>query len=245
MTSLHFRCKQFSVLACILPATAILAVSADAQGTRADYERANTLGIWTAGKVYRSRLEPKWDTEGNRLWYRNAQPGGRVEWISVDAAAAVRKAVPESEVPAEHRQTAPATPTPPQRSTDSVRQVVRRSSDSPDGKFSAFVRDNNVWLRSRAESKEFPLSTDGTATDSYSRITWAPNSKRLIAVRTKAGGDRRVTLVESSPRDQLQPKTSTYFYLKPGDEIPQPKPHLFDVEARREIPVSDALFPTP
>jgi dipeptidyl aminopeptidase/acylaminoacyl peptidase len=52
-------------------------------------------------------------------------------------------------------------------------------------------------------------------------------------------------LVESSPRDQLQPKTSTYDYLKPGDPIPLPKPHLFDVAARKEIPVSDELFPNP
>lgn len=76
-------------------------------------------------------------------------------------------------------------------------------------------------------------------------MIWAPDSKKLIAIKTKAGGDRKVTLVESSPRDQLQPKTSTYNYLKPGDPIPLPKPHLFDVEERKEIVVSDELFPNP
>ncbi|MBY0456255.1 MAG: S9 family peptidase, partial [Gemmataceae bacterium] len=74
---------------------------------------------------------------------------------------------------------------------------------------------------------------------------WSPDSKKLIAIKTKAGGDRKVTLVESSPRDQLQPKTSSYNYLKPGDPIPLPKPHLFDVENRKEIAVSDELFPNP
>lgn len=32
---------------------------------------------------------------------------------------------------------------------------------------------------------------------------------------------------------------------KPGDRIPQSKPHLFNVMARKEIPVSDALFSNP
>ncbi len=37
----------------------------------------------------------------------------------------------------------------------------------------------------------------------------------------------------------------SYPYLKAGDEIPVSKPHLFDVAAGAEVPVSDALFPTP
>jgi hypothetical protein len=128
----------------------------------------------------------------------------------------------------------------------------RRSGESPDGKWTAFIKDHNVWLRDTKTKEETQLSKDGTATDFYgtasefrTRIHWSPDSKRLVAIRTKAGGDRKVTLVESSPRDQLQPKTSTYDYLKPGDPIPLPKPHLFDIENRKEIPVSDALFPNP
>jgi dipeptidyl aminopeptidase/acylaminoacyl peptidase len=64
-------------------------------------------------------------------------------------------------------------------------------------------------------------------------------------LRTKAGGDRRVTLVESTPKDSLTPKVHSYPYLKPGDEIPQSKPHLFDIEAKKEIAIADDLFPNP
>ncbi len=118
--------------------------------------------------------------------------------------------------------------------------------ESPDGQWAAFFKENNVFLRDRKTSEEHQLSRDGTADDAYSgQVHWSPDSKKLIAVRTRKGDDRKVYLIESSPRDQLQPKLHSYDYRKPGDAIPQPKPHLFDVTSRTEIPVSDELFSTP
>jgi dipeptidyl aminopeptidase/acylaminoacyl peptidase len=76
-------------------------------------------------------------------------------------------------------------------------------------------------------------------------VYWAPDSRHFVAMRVQPGTQRRVYLVESSPEDQLQPKLDSYPYLKPGDQVPIRKPHLFDVEAKKEIPVSDALFPNP
>ncbi|HEX8465482.1 MAG TPA: prolyl oligopeptidase family serine peptidase, partial [Abditibacterium sp.] len=51
-----------------------------------------------------------------------------------------------------------------------------------------------------------------------------------------------VHLVESAPRDQLQPKLKTIDYLKPGDRVEQERVRLFDLQERREVPTSDALF---
>ena len=61
----------------------------------------------------------------------------------------------------------------------------------------------------------------------------------------KPGTQRKVYLIESSPEDQLQPKLLSYPYLKPGDNVPISKPHLFSVETKKEIPVDDALFKNP
>ncbi len=117
---------------------------------------------------------------------------------------------------------------------------------SPDRRWTALIKDHNVWLRDLASGSESAVSTDGTAGDAYDgEIFWSPDSQKLVAVRTKKGADRKVYLVESSPKDQLQPKLLSYDYLKPGDPIPLPRPHLFDAVARKEIPVSDALFPNP
>lgn len=216
-----------------------LAPPAAAQGTKADYERANSVSKWTAGKVTSAKVRPHWAPDGDRFWYRRDLPGGKKEFVLVDAVKGTRQVVEEDELPKEKAA--------PQKGDEEPTRAQRRPrrEESPDGKLVAFVKENNVWLRDAKTKEETQLSKDGTAGDGYGRAFWSPDSKRLVAIKTKAGGDRKVTLVESSPRDQLQPKTSTYPYLKPGDPIPQPKPHLFDIEAKKEIPVSDELFPNP
>ncbi len=243
------RTLSFLLLLIVVPCAA-------AQGTKADYERANSVGKWTAGKVTSAQVTPNWTPDGATFWYQNAKK----EFVLVDVVKGTREVVSEDKLPKD------AKPAPPPKKkgrgepsndddadadededTMFVRAFAqpRRGSESPDGKWSAFTKDNNVWLRDTNTKNETQLSKDGKADDSYGRVYWAQDSKKLIAIKTKAGGDRHVTLVESSPRDQLQPKTSTYFYLKPGDPIPLPKPHLFDVETAKEIPVSDELFPNP
>jgi dipeptidyl aminopeptidase/acylaminoacyl peptidase len=148
------------------------------------------------------------------------------------------------------------------------RAVAARGDNSPDGKWTVFVRDSNLFLRGLGTSNETQLTTDGCATNSYARneqanraiemeydrrdpetptpeVFWSPDSKHLVAMRHQPGTDRRVYLIESSPADQVQPKLDSYPYLKPGDNVPIRKPHLFDVETKKEIPVSDDLFKNP
>ncbi|CAN5901352.1 hypothetical protein BH11VER1_BH11VER1_11570 [soil metagenome] len=117
---------------------------------------------------------------------------------------------------------------------------------SPDGKWRAYVKESNVWLADKVSGTEFELSQDGKPGDAYTpRFSWSPDSRKLVAVRVEAGEERQVTLVESSPKDQLQPKVSTYDYFKPGDKLPHPRPQLFDINAKKKIPVSEDLFPNP
>ncbi|QJW96220.1 DPP IV N-terminal domain-containing protein [Frigoriglobus tundricola] len=250
------RALSFLALLVLVPVAA-------AQGTRADYERANSVGKWTAEKVTSAKVQPHWAPDGDTFWYTRDLPGGKKEFVLVDAVKGTREVVSEDKLPKDAK---PAPKKAPQEGADeneddtpapsffetgarknrsAAAQPRRRDNKSPDGKWTVFIKDHNVWLRDSKSKDETQLSKGGTADDSYDRVYWAPDSKKLVAIKTKAGGDRHVTLVESSPRDQLQPKTSTYFYLKPGDAIPLPKPHLFDVESAKEVPVSDALFPNP
>ncbi|WP_422927772.1 DUF885 family protein [Singulisphaera sp. PoT] len=126
------------------------------------------------------------------------------------------------------------------------RQASHRAEESPDGKWVAFLKDHDIYVRDKAKGEEHRLSNGGVDGDSYEGgVYWSPDSKKLVAIRTVKGDDRKVYLIHSSPSDQLQPKLSSYDYLKPGDKVPVSKPHLFDVAARKEIPVRDELFPTP
>jgi dipeptidyl-peptidase 4 len=234
----------------------LLAPFVAAQGTKADYERAVSVGKTAAGKVKNATIEAYWTPDGSAFYYRRDADGKR-EYVLVDTAKGTREIVTEDKLPKDAKPNAPPkkkfgfeTPEASEVREDDgeffiLAQPPGRGGMSPDGKLAAFVKDNNVWLRDTKTKEETQLSKDGKADDGYGRVIWAPDSKKLIAIRTKAGGDRKVTLVESSPRDQLQPKTSTYDYLKPGDPIPLSKPHLFDAEAKKEIAVSDELFSNP
>jgi dipeptidyl aminopeptidase/acylaminoacyl peptidase len=121
-----------------------------------------------------------------------------------------------------------------------------RGAESPDGKWVASVRENNVHLIEKATEKEKQISRDGTLSDGYDPgFFWSPDSKRLVVLKTKRVETRKVTLIESSPKDQVQPRVHTMNYAKPGDELNTTKPHLFDVENGKEIEVSDELFKNP
>jgi dipeptidyl aminopeptidase/acylaminoacyl peptidase/predicted N-acetyltransferase YhbS len=117
---------------------------------------------------------------------------------------------------------------------------------SPDGRWRAMIRTHNLWLQPAAGGEPMALSTDGTHDNSYSLpVAWSADAKRVMALITREGDHRKITLVESSPSDQVQPKLRTVGYAKPGDRIRQPQPRLFDVAARRQIPVSEVLFTNP
>jgi dipeptidyl aminopeptidase/acylaminoacyl peptidase len=123
----------------------------------------------------------------------------------------------------------------------------REAKASPDGKWEAFVRNYNVCLRDKATKAETILSRDGSEGNyyTYESLTWAPDSKRLVALRLRRGYHRVIQYVESSPADQLQPKYHTMEYAKPGDAIDIERPVLFLVESKARIDVDDALFPNP
>ncbi|MGB0578802.1 MAG: DPP IV N-terminal domain-containing protein [Limisphaerales bacterium] len=139
---------------------------------------------------------------------------------------------------------------------------------SPDGKWEAFVREHNLWVRSRKSGKEIKLTIDAKPKDSfhfdatqeraismrYDRkdepaeipdVYWSPDSKRLIAMQTQIVPQRIVSYVEAAPRGALHPHLKTYPYLKPGDPIPARQPRLFDPEAGREIAVATDKFAMP
>jgi dienelactone hydrolase len=139
---------------------------------------------------------------------------------------------------------------------------------SPDGKWEVLVRGHNLFLRDVKSSRVEPLTYDGNPGGSYARsaeeersvgmnyqvrdpeiptpdVYWSPDSRRLVAMRYQPGTLRTVYEVESSPEDQFQPKLESYPYLKPGDAVPIHKPRLFDVAARKEIPLDDSLYANP
>ncbi len=77
------------------------------------------------------------------------------------------------------------------------------------------------------------------------RLCGLRDRTHLLAFKTIPEQEHNVYEVESSPRDQVQPKLHTLHYLKPGDQIAHSRPHIFDITAMKEIPVKDDLMPNP
>jgi dipeptidyl aminopeptidase/acylaminoacyl peptidase len=118
---------------------------------------------------------------------------------------------------------------------------------SPDGKWEAFIRNYNVFLRDKASKEESVLSRDGSEGDyyTYESIAWSPDSKKLVAMRLRRGYHRIVDYVESSPSDQLQPEHHEMEYAKPGDALDIERPVLFGVDAKSGVEIDAALFANP
>jgi len=358
--------------------------SVHAQGTKADYDRADRIGQMALGKIAHGRIEPIWLGSGSRFWYRSDLGGGRREFILVDPAAASRKPafdharlaaaltkalsrdVSADRLPIDSISFAPdgsmrfkaggrswsadlgsyevraagsagapsaglqpletihpsvasgedteiafgnrtgepldifwvdpdgkrvaygsvapgqtrtqhtfskhvwllarkdgtpvaafeAASTPAQAIVDSTtsapvwrRRPERRTPDgsiSFDGKWRALIRDYQIVLKDTASGEERALTKDGSPDDRYEPpIYWSPDSTRLVVMKTVPAQEHKIYEVESSPSDQVQPKLHTLDYLKAGDRIAHPRPHLIDVAAARDIPINDDLFPNP
>jgi dipeptidyl aminopeptidase/acylaminoacyl peptidase len=126
---------------------------------------------------------------------------------------------------------------------DSHHERHKPDTDSPDGQWRAFIRDNNVYLRDLKTGAESALSTSGSDTDYFDEeFHWSPDSTHLALTQTVQGEEHKIYLIESSPTDQLQPKLLTEDYYKPGDKLPISRVRLFDVAAHRQIPVPEGSF---
>jgi len=190
------------------------------------------------------------DTDGESHEYGDVQPGSeRVQhtyaghaWELIDPAGVVRgrfvarsastRAVVEPEPPRSERALAGG-------ATGDGR--ADGSEAAPRRRRARLVDDDVVVVE--PDGTEVPLTDDGTPDDPYRPpFLWSPDRSRLLAMRIAPPEEHEVTLVESAPRDGVQPKVHTLSYLKPGDRIARPRPRLFDVGAGREIPVPEEPF---
>ncbi|MBN1806702.1 MAG: prolyl oligopeptidase family serine peptidase [Sedimentisphaerales bacterium] len=110
-----------------------------------------------------------------------------------------------------------------------------QSMDSPDSRWTALVKENNVFIRLKDGDKEIQLSTDGTKDNSYGRFSWSPDSKILVVFRIEPGDNKEVYLIESSPEGGGRAKFHSRPYTLPGDKFTGYELNLFDIDSRKQI----------
>jgi dipeptidyl-peptidase-4 len=125
---------------------------------------------------------------------------------------------------------------------------------SPDGKWAAFVKDHNLYLRPTAGGTEVQLTTDGEpyydygteAEQSTSAVTerlsgkkqppvliWSPDSRKIFTHRLDQRKVDPLYLLQSAPPQGSRPLLHAYRYALVGDKnLPTAELAVLDVEKR-------------
>jgi len=136
---------------------------------------------------------------------------------------------------------------------------------SPDGRWAAITKNNNLYIRSIETGEEIQLSTDGQPYYSYaalsdSRLTtvtdrlqkkklppaaiWSSDSKKLITHRLDQRKVQEMHLLQYSPPGGGRSILHSYRYPLPGDEdVPFAELFVFDIENKTKVRIdSQPLF---
>lgn len=123
---------------------------------------------------------------------------------------------------------------------------------SPNGRWFAFVRNHNLWIRSTTTEETIQLTKDGVAGDDYATrlpglklmvkqetenvhqpasVFWSPDSSKILTYRIDSRYAGRFTSLQFVPPSWvgMRPLAFTYVYPLPGEVLPMAYPIVFDV----------------
>ncbi len=132
----------------------------------------------------------------------------------------------------------------------------RADVPSPDGAFTAFVVDQNLWVRNLKTGATMQLSRDGETHYAYATplpnpmlmlqqgkedvvqtpaVFWSPDSTKLATYVMDQRNFPRLTMTLSNPKDQFRPKYYSYAYPLPVDfDLPTSKLVVFDLVKNKQ-----------
>ena len=241
--------KQTTLFIFCLLTMAFGAESAASQVTRADYERADTI-LKCSDRVYSPAIHPEWIDSSHYFWYKNHEKEGDFYYLVNAESGKKQRAADKKGLAAffskKQKKLAESLLKEEEKRPDRWRRREEAPVPvvSPDKKWEAYVKDNNLYLSPLWDEKEkdkpkeeIALTMDGTANLRYDgwSIIWSPDSRKLATVKVRDVQERRIPLIESSPSSQKQPILQWCNYAKPGDVLPVYLPVLFDVEARKQM----------
>jgi hypothetical protein len=131
---------------------------------------------------------------------------------------------------------------------------------SPNGKFGAFQRDNNLWVRDLETGEERALSSDGAEYYSYGKLpdaslvsirfrlmgftpppygaVWSPDSSKIVVTRLDERHIKPLPFVQFAPENgNLRPVLHELKYSLTGEEPMKADVFVIDATTRRSVPV--------
>jgi dipeptidyl-peptidase-4 len=129
---------------------------------------------------------------------------------------------------------------------------------SPDGRWLAFIKDHNLYIRSSGSGHEVQLSYDGNKNYDYANyygwgdvirgedgfrkdnfwVDWSPDSKKIYTNITDFRTARKMYLLDWSIDSLYRPDLLYYYRASPGDtNLVYQIPVIFDIESRQMIKI--------
>ncbi len=227
---------------------ALLSLSfAPARAEHGNLESFNQLtGRWygvAKTPVPNESVDVSWAPDGSSLLYM-LESGGARRLMKVDLASGKVEAAAEGDKMPE----GPARRDGSRRGRGPRPEGRRQhiSWRSPDARWEVSLREGKVILKDTKEGGAERELGHGDAAGNFSgEPVWAPDSSRFAMWKEKDVEERLVHYIESSPKDQLQPKHFTRPYPKPGDEMDTRAPWVFFTDAQEAIAADPALIANP
>jgi len=181
--------------------------------TNDDYQRAASMLYVNVRKYIDNDIQPQWLADG-RLWYQSLTENSAEFKLFNPGDGTIITAKSKKEL----------------FEKASIKQKDEKISNnevlSPDGKFVAFIRDWNLWIKEVASGKEIALTTDGVkdfgyATDNAGWIhsdrpvlSWSPDSKKIATFQQDQRHVSNMYLVKTKVG---APELQEWKYPIPGD----------------------------
>jgi dipeptidyl-peptidase-4 len=182
--------------------------------TAADYDRAVSMLGGNVDKYIDNAIRPQWLPDG-RLWYQSVTADASEFRLFDPATGKKMSAATRQELFEKASVETGSNP----RSRGGV--------TSPDGKYVAFIRDWNLWIRDTGSGEEKALTTDGIKDFGYATdnagwkhsdrpiLSWSPDSKRIATFQQDQRHVSDMYLVRTKVG---APELSEWKYPIPGDQ---------------------------
>jgi len=143
--------------------------------------------------------------------------------------------------------------------TPQKNNLKKNESKSPDGKWIAFVKDYNLYLKDSKTNEEFQLTTDGVELYDYATplswykivdesvgetydpeiwVEWSPDSKNFMAIKLDRRNRTKLLMYQSLPEFGMRAKVWSYERSLPGENsIPMQEFYIFNVKEKSNVKV--------
>lgn len=126
--------------------------------------------------------------------------------------------------------------------TSSRWENYRTDSLSPDRSWSAYISNNNVFIKRVGTTDSVQYTTDGSNEKPYGSLAWSPDNKYVVGYRITPVEDSLVYYVSTSVPNTTRGVLHSQPYKQPGDAFTTYEMLLFPVQQTKPVKVKTDII---